>query len=80
MGFIFILSLGFVNDFISHSIIVVDSSSVSTDYVFFYLRLFVMTYTPQIRYVIYGEYRVLNEDDLAWTFDFSPVVCRLYHE
>ena len=59
-GFIFIHWLSSDHDFISHSIIMANSSSVLTDDVFIFLRLFTLTYVPPIRYVIYGEHQVFT--------------------
>ena len=44
------------HDFISHSIIMIGSGSFFTDDLFIYFRLFLLTYIPLIRYIIYREY------------------------
>ena len=60
-GFLFISWPIICREFISHPIIVINSSSIFTVYVFIYLRFLTMTYVPPIRYAIDGEYRVSAE-------------------
>ena len=61
-NFVFICWLSFCYYFIYHSIIVIDSSSVFTDEIFIYLRLFALTYISPIHYVIYRQYHVSTKN------------------
>ena len=71
-GFVFIRWLISGQDFISHSMIITSSSGVFTNDVFIYSHMFKMTYIPPTRYVIYGEYHDLPENDLVWNFYLVP--------
>ena len=53
MGFVFKRCFASYHELISNSMIVVDSSKVFADYVFFYLHLFTLTYVFSIVYMIY---------------------------
>ena len=78
-GFIFVRLLSQCYYFISNSVIVIDSSSVFLDDVIIYSRLFALTYISPVCYMIYGEDHVSSKNELAWNFNFSRVVCRVYH-
>ena len=58
---VFICKLYFDQNFVTHSIIMIDPSSVFTDNVLVYLYLFTLTYIPPTRYVMYREYHVLTK-------------------
>ena len=66
--FVFICQIYFDQNFVTHSIIMIDPSSVFTDNVLVYLYLFTLTYIPPTQYVIYREYHVSTKDYLDWNF------------
>ena len=77
-GFVFKGGFTFHENLISHSIIMINYSSVFMDDVSIYLRLFKLAYVPPICYMLYGEYPVSLEDYLArnfclilWYVDFT---------
>ena len=56
--FLFISLVSSDHDFISNSVIVIDSCSFFVNYVFFYLGLFPLTHVSPFSYMIYWWYHV----------------------
>ena len=71
---IFIRCVVFCHNSISNSVIIFDSSRFFADYIFFYLRLFTLTYISPICYVIYWEDHVSSKNQISWYIAFILVV------
>ena len=79
-SFLFKSSVVSGHDTILNSVILFDYSRVFADFVFFYLRLFTLTYIFPTWYVIYWEEHVLGKHQSSWALAFSTVIRKSHHK